>query len=292
VCRQEVTHRDTAALGRQRLVVSSPYYNLPSLIKALNAAQDQYKIQSSSLDEFADLAKAAQDRKTLPLLKGEMRYLGIEVGYNGMLGATHSSRIPLKILNDQAQTALINVAEPISTLNAMLGGAYQEKLLERAWLDLLKNHAHDSICGAAIDAAHLENPTRFRTVVSIANECSRNASEELWAKIDTQSAFKEGDLTLTFFNTLPFARKGVQQVVIDVPQISFGISLLSSAQVQARSSRGLTRIKLLHTIISTSWMKREIKFLISCLNVKRRRSRSSGGWIRMPQRMILCATES
>lgn len=199
-----------------------PYQNLSKLIKAINTAQDDYLVKHTSMDEFFDAALASVKRESLPVLKGEIRCTAIEVGFNGLLGATHSSRIPLKLMNDEAQTELVNVAEPMSSLSAMLGGSYEQRLLDRAWLDLLKNHAHDSICGAAIDAAHTDNPTRFRTVVSISRECSRKATEEIWTKLDIQSTFNEGDLSITFFNTLPFARTGVQQVVIDVPQITFG----------------------------------------------------------------------
>ncbi|MFA6426715.1 MAG: glycoside hydrolase family 38 C-terminal domain-containing protein [Phycisphaerae bacterium] len=201
---------------------ASPYHKLPELIKAINAAQSDYKVKQSSLDEFVEIAKSSVKKNELSALKGEMRYTAVEAGFNCLLGATHSSRVQLKLMNDESQVELINVAEPLSSMCGMLGGSYEHTLLNRAWLDLLKNHAHDSICGAAIDAAHLENPTRFRTVMSLSRECSRKAVEDMWTKLDTSSAFNDGDLTITLFNTLPFARNGVQPVIIDVPHITFG----------------------------------------------------------------------
>jgi mannosylglycerate hydrolase len=97
-----------------------------------------------------------------------MRYTTIEAGYNGLLGATQFVASKSKLMNDLAQRELINIAEPLSAISAMLGGSYENNLLNRACLYLLKNHAHDSICGAAIDAAHPDNPFRFRATTAIA----------------------------------------------------------------------------------------------------------------------------
>ncbi|MEN8255402.1 MAG: hypothetical protein ABFR33_08030, partial [Verrucomicrobiota bacterium] len=199
-----------------------PYSNLTHLIEALNDAQKDYQIQQSTLDEYVQGCLENIEDEKLHTHKGEMRYTLIEPGFNGLLGATHSSRVSLKLMNDQAQRELIGIAEPLCSIDSMLGSDYQGSLLKRAWLGLLKNHAHDSICGAAIDSAHKDNPARFRAAVAIAHECGRKACENIWLKLDTKPGFKEGDITLTFFNTLGINRRGVQPVVVDVPNISLG----------------------------------------------------------------------
>ena len=204
---------------------AAPYSNLPDMIKAMNAAQQDYHIKQSSLDEFVESALGDVKDSDLKIIKGEMRFTAIEAGFNGLNGATHSSRLPLKLMNDEAQLELINVAEPLCAISSMLGGNYEISLLNRAWLKLLKNHAHDSICGAAIDLAHKDNPARFRAVTAIAGECSRKACEDIWIKLDTKSAFKPGDITLTFFNTLPIERKAIESVIIDIPKPNYGDSM-------------------------------------------------------------------
>ncbi|MFA6186401.1 MAG: glycoside hydrolase family 38 C-terminal domain-containing protein [Phycisphaerae bacterium] len=198
------------------------YSNLPYLIETINKAQDKYLVQQSSLDDYVKTIKKAVNLQQLPVLKGEMRYTAVEVCFNGLYGMTHSSRIPLKLMNDEAERELINVAEPLSSFSSIMGGSYEHSLLRRAWLELLKNHAHDSICGAAIEDAHKDNPARFRAVCSISRECSRKACEEIWCKLDTQSWFQDGDITITFFNTLPTRRVGVHKVIIDTPNITCG----------------------------------------------------------------------
>ena len=199
-----------------------PYVKLPEMIKAINEAQSDCVVQQTSLDEYVASCLGSIDEAALQVVKGEMRFTLIEAGFNGLLGATHSSRVDLKLMNDLAERELINVAEPLSAMSSSLGGSYESVLLERAWLYLLKNHAHDSICGAAISEAHQDNPGRFRSVVSLARECTRKACEEIWGRIDTAGAFEEGDLTLTFFNTLPVGRRGVASAVIDAPRPDFG----------------------------------------------------------------------
>ena len=128
----------------------------------------------------------------------------------------------LKLLNHEAERALIAVAEPLSAMSALLGGEYMRSLLDRAWLSLLKNHAHDSICGAAIDEAHEDMPYRFRNTRQLANETSRRACEQIWANIDTARNFTGDDLTITFFNTQLMPRKGVVPAIIDTPITDFG----------------------------------------------------------------------
>jgi alpha-mannosidase len=179
--------------------------------------QDEYQIKLTSLDDYVEDMKKAVKDKELFVHKGEMRYTAIEAGFNGLLGDIYSSRVILKLMNDEAENELIAVSEPLSVFSSMTGGSYEHTLLDRAWLELLKNHAHDSLCGAAINEAHKDNPARFRAVTAIARECSRKATEELWTKLDTAKNFKEGDITITFFNTLPTTRKGVQPVILDAP---------------------------------------------------------------------------
>lgn len=216
----QIVNQQLLALNMEDNAV--PYERLPEMIEACNAAQNEYRLIQSGVDDYVDACLDGLATDDVPVHQGEMRYTLIEAGFNGLLGATHSSRMDLKLANDLAQRELIDVAEPLSAMSSMLGGSYEHTLLDRAWLYLLKNHAHDSICGAAISQAHLDNPYRFRAVTDLSKECSRKACEEIWAKIDTAGSFADGDLTLTFFNTLPNERKRVELVGVDTPLPNFG----------------------------------------------------------------------
>ena len=216
----QIVNQQLLALNMEDNAV--PYDRLPQMIEACNAAQNGYHIVQSGIDDYVEACLDGLNTDEVPVLKGEMRYTLVEAGFNGLLGAVLSSRMDLKLANDLAQRELIDVAEPLSAMSSMLGGSYEHSLLHRAWLYLLKNHAHDSICGAAISQAHLDDLGLFRAVTDLARECSRKACEEMWGEIDSAGSFAEGDLTLTFFNTLPNPRKRVEQVVLDAPRPDFG----------------------------------------------------------------------
>lgn len=199
-----------------------PFFLLPRMLRDLTDVQTEYEFRLAPLDEYVTTAIKEVQGAKMPVHEGEMRFGAIIAGFNGLLGSTHSSRIILKLLNHRAERELIAVAEPLSSLCGLLGGEYPRALLDRAWLNLLKNHPHDTICGAAIDEAHADFPTRARNTKQLAYETSRRACEQIWARLDTQAAFTGEDQTLTFFNSEIFPRKGVVPAVIDAPVADFG----------------------------------------------------------------------
>lgn len=196
---------------------AKPYALLPDLIQALNQESPDSHFVQNSLDDYVDTVIEASKGRKIPVLHGELRFTAVEPGFNGLLGSTHSSRIKLKLLNEAAETELALVAEPLASWAALLGGDYARSLLDRAWTLLLLNHAHDNICGAAVDQAHEDMLPRFIAARTVGLEISRRACESLWQKLDL-SGFEQDDLTLTLFNTLPFSRKGVVPLVIDLPR--------------------------------------------------------------------------
>lgn len=223
--RGEALFREQAypqAIGRHVLGLdmednAKPYPKLPDLLEKMNAVSEDTEYIQNTLDDYVDTVIAeVRHKKDLFVHKGELRYTAIEGGFNGLLGATHSSRMILKLKNEEAETELIMVAEPLAAMASMLGWRYPRLLLDRAWIHLLMNHAHDNICGAAIDQAHEDMLPRFAAALTVGREVSRRACEEIWKRLDLR-AFYEDDQTLTVFNTLPTPRKGVVLVVVDLP---------------------------------------------------------------------------
>lgn len=210
------------AIGRHVLALdmednAKPYPLLPELIEALNRVSEDSEFVQQTMDDYVDTVINATRRKQLHVHRGEIRFTAVEPGFNALLGATHSSRVKLKLLNEEAETELALVAEPLASWASVLGWDYPRALFDRAWTLLLLNHAHDNIVGAAIDQAHEDMLPRFSAAKTVAHEVSRKACEEIWKRLDL-SAFQPDDLTLTVFNTLPFNRKGVLPLVVDVPR--------------------------------------------------------------------------
>jgi len=197
---------------------AKPYPYLPDLLKAMTEASEDSEFVQTSVDDYVDTVVEFTKNRKLHVHKGELRFTAVEPGFNALLGATHSSRVKLKLLNEEAETELTLVAEPLMSWAALLGADYPRTLFDRAWVQLLHNHAHDNIVGAAVDEAHEDMLPRFRAARTVAFEVSRYACEEIWKRIDSIKAFQPDDLTLTVFNTLPFARKAVVPLVIDLPR--------------------------------------------------------------------------
>ena len=195
---------------------STPWSEQPKLIERLNGLLDDTEIVQSTMDECVDAIAKEVEGCDIHVQQGELRNTLVEFGWNGLFGMSQSSRVDLKMLNEKSETEMVLLAEPLASFAEAVGSKYPRTSLDAAWLDLLKNHSHDSICGAAVDDAHKDMCYRFRQVQTVAEEVSRRACEGIWGRID-HSHCQENDQTLTVFNTLPYRRSGVQQFVLDLP---------------------------------------------------------------------------
>lgn len=197
-----------------------PYRYLPELISDLNKVYPDIKIVQDDLDDYMKSIKSVKDYSKATH-HGELRYTTMEYNnFNALLGATHSSRIKIKLLNDDCENNLINIAEPLASYASCYGKEYPRANLDRAWEALLKCHAHDSICGAAVDRAHEDMLYSFSLAKTVAEECANRSATALFSNINTKKNFLSTDHTLTIFNTLTFDRKEVIEVVIDTPKKS------------------------------------------------------------------------
>ncbi|MCD8372926.1 MAG: glycosyl hydrolase-related protein [Clostridia bacterium] len=216
------------AIGQHVLALNiedndEPYRYLPELVEDMNKIYPgEVVIKQENFDEYMAAIKNVKGYKKA-VHKGELRYTTMEYNnFNALLGATHSSRIKIKLLNDDCENNLLNIAEPLSVYASVYGKEYPRSNLNRAWESLLKCHAHDSICGAAVDRAHEDMLYNFSLAKTVAEECTNRAAMSLFGNINTKDAFKENDHTLVFYNTMPFARKEVVEIVVDTPKTSGG----------------------------------------------------------------------
>lgn len=195
-----------------------PYEFLPEQIGKMNELSEEIEFVQDSVDGYMETITSETGESSMFVHEGEIRYAAVEFGFNGLFGGTHSSRIKLKMLNEQAETKLINQAEPLASAAFMLGFEYPRTNLARAWRALLQNHAHDSICGAAVDQAHEDNLYNFSLARMVSEEIAARAAINLYKRIRTAESFKDGDHTITLFNMLPFERQEVVPLVVDLPK--------------------------------------------------------------------------
>ena len=115
---------------------------LGRVVTEANGIQDDYELRVTSLAEH--LSRASSDG--LPSWTGELRS-GARA--NLLMGVT-SNRVDVRAAAARAERALEQLAEPLSALYQP-PSRWPAALLRQAWLDLIRNSAHDSICACSID---------------------------------------------------------------------------------------------------------------------------------------------
>lgn len=159
-----------------------------------------------------DLSEAGrqleQYRGRMQVLEGEMN-TSMKNTFGQLITHTLSSYYTLKKANDQCQSRLEKVVEPMLAMGAMTGYACPQSYVETAYRYLLQNHPHDSICGCSLTQVHKDMEYRFDQVREI---CDTLEADFMWEK-QRPYLMKSEELdthgVLTVYNTLPFARDGV-----------------------------------------------------------------------------------
>jgi mannosylglycerate hydrolase len=150
-----------------------PQPELPRLIEALNKTQSKIELRHGSLDEFVMAIRA--EGLSHQTVRGDL----LGNCDHPILLSVYSTRTYLKEHNHRAQSLLARVAEPLALFSERDSSTTSAPLLREAWKLLLKNHAHDDICGCSVDAVHREDEVRFAEVEQIAEALAVQACEVL-----------------------------------------------------------------------------------------------------------------
>lgn len=110
-------------------------------------------------------------RDQLPVKEGELAETShLAVGTNILLTYILSSRYDIKQANDQTQTLWEKWAEPLAAIHSITGRRIRPGFRRTAYLELMRNHAHDSLCGCSVEEVHRDMHYRFRQASAIAEE--------------------------------------------------------------------------------------------------------------------------
>ena len=115
---------------------------LGRVVAEANGLQDDYELVVTSLADH--LSRASTD--DLPAWTGELRS-GARA--NLLMGVT-SNRVDVRQAAARAERALEQLAEPLAALYQP-PSRWPGALLDEAWLNLIRNSAHDSICACSVD---------------------------------------------------------------------------------------------------------------------------------------------
>ncbi len=177
--------------------------------------------------EIDDLSKIVDEIKpyysTLPIKAGELiETAKANVIHNMLITNTLSSRFDIKKSNDICQSLLEKWANPIVAVVSIKNKIIPKTFIDTAYKYLIKNHAHDSICGCSIDEVHQDMAYRFRQTEQIAKTATEyGLSDIVGLKKKTSAPVSkvinetDGTKRVVIFNPLPFERNEVVTVDID-----------------------------------------------------------------------------
>jgi mannosylglycerate hydrolase len=209
---------DRRATTSHRLLMNGgdhhwPDPNLPATLALLRKSFDG-TFEHSTVERYADAVRGeivppkggGIEKREIPVVEGELRF-GFRYAF-AVLGGVYSSRMYIKQANWKSEMLLERYAEPLNALACASGMRSQSPLLRHGWATLMKNHAHDSICGCSIDPVHREMMTRFAAVQDIGGSVVDASLEHILPYDDLASG---DDRYVFLFNPSPFARTEVAE---------------------------------------------------------------------------------
>jgi mannosylglycerate hydrolase len=179
------------------------------LVRALDASVDA-SVHLGGLEEVHALLR--QRGSPQAVLRGEQRH-GLRHDVFDGIGST---RTPLKAHHERTAALVAGLAERLDALATLVDGRGNTDALHHAWRELIKNHAHDSICGCSVDPVHDEMHTRLAKIEQLASCVADDALARIAAA--TAPATASGGLPVVAVNPSPFPRSGAVEASV-VPDL-------------------------------------------------------------------------
>jgi len=125
--------------------------------------------------------------------------------------ATAMSRINLKIANRLGENMLLMV-ERFATIATLLGAAYPDRALDKAWRQLLCGQHHDSITGTHNEISYVDLMNAYREVLELGSDALDRTLDYLGRAVQSDGI----DRPLVVFNPVAWERTDVVRARINV----------------------------------------------------------------------------
>ncbi len=193
-------------------------------VKSANKMLKGYCVIHSTLPAYLSAIRSSiKDQKSeIPVITGELR----SSKRSHLLPGVLSTRMWIKQRNHACENLLEKWAEPFSMFTSLTVDDGQQtmlhdpsSILRQAWMLLLQNHPHDSICGCSIDQVHDEMRPRFDQVEQIGEEITKQSLETLAGTINTkkQSSVINHQSAIVVFNPLSVSRTDLVSAELSLP---------------------------------------------------------------------------
>ncbi|MDP1819736.1 MAG: glycoside hydrolase family 38 C-terminal domain-containing protein [Acidimicrobiales bacterium] len=215
---------------------------LGRVVAEANALDGRYELRICSLaDHVADAPTTG-----LPSWRGELR----SGARANLLMGVASNRLDVKQAAARAERALEQLAEPLSAL-LLPAEHWPASLLDQAWLEVLRNSAHDSVCACSTDEVCAAVLHRYAEATHIADGLADRAVRALAATI-------EGDQAV-IVNPSARTRGGLVELRLPGPSVPHGCQLVAE--------RAAERVLIEETPVSVATVTvAELEYLRSILS--------------------------
>ncbi|CCJ33207.1 alpha-mannosidase [Caloramator australicus] len=189
-----------------------PQGNLPELLEKVKEEVKDIEILQSSVDDYIEDVKKNIKFEALLKIKGELR----DANSSQVNPSVYSTRYLIKQMNKNCEIQLEKYCEPLNALGYIFDIKYPKNLIKKAWKELIKNNAHDSICGCSSDETMKDVEHRYKHSFEISRRLTEMAMGNIADLIDMKN-FEDEDMALVVFNPLNWGRRDVVEACIEFP---------------------------------------------------------------------------
>ncbi|MFN8016751.1 MAG: glycoside hydrolase family 38 C-terminal domain-containing protein [Acidimicrobiales bacterium] len=193
-----------------------PQPQLGRVVAEANETQAGYEVVVTSLAEHL----AATPSDGLPVWRGELR----SGARTNLLMGVASCRVDVKQAAARAERWLERVAEPLATC-WQPADAHPLAFLDHAWRDVVRNAAHDSICGCSADEVNDAVLHRYAEAARVAEAIAERAIVRVLAA--------SGQAAVAI-NPSPRPRAGIAELILAGEEPPPGAQLLSARPARER----------------------------------------------------------
>ncbi|HWE54792.1 MAG TPA: hypothetical protein VG435_04730 [Acidimicrobiales bacterium] len=212
---------------------------MPDLLDAANRAQDHFRFRQASLAGFL----TGQPAGAPTTWAGELRSGARAPVLMGVL----SNRVDVKQAAHRTTERLERLAEPLAAL-WLPPALWPADLLDGAWLEVIRNSAHDSICACSTDEVVRAVRHRYDTALALAA-----TAVDAGLAIAGVATAAPGTVIV---NPLPFDRGGLVETTMAGHDVVPGAQVLSSlpAGQVARHGLGADLAAILGRLAEEGWL--------------------------------------
>ena len=217
----------------------APQAWMPEVVAKANAEQDGFRFEQTSLEAYLQSAPT----EGLSEVRGELRS-GARA--NVLMGVL-SNRVDVKAAAAAAERALERVAEPLAAL-WLPAELWPGDLVDEAWLEMIRNSAHDSVCACSADEVGRAVLHRYDRATTLAGEVAARA-----LAIAGVATTHVGPVVV---NAGPSTRAGVVELLWPGSDSPAGAQVLEQhpAGVEERSGTGGELDRILAELVRDGWL--------------------------------------